>query len=42
MLEDLEVIHSALLEAYKAILKLSGVDLDTMTDVALPKRHLPI
>jgi hypothetical protein len=42
MLEDLEVIHSVLLEAYKAVLNLSGVDLDTMTEVALPKRHLPI
>lgn len=42
MLEDLEVIHSALLEAYKAILRLGGIDLDRMTDVALPKRHLPI
>jgi hypothetical protein len=42
MLEDLEVIHSALLEAYKAILKLGGIDLDTMTHVVLPNRHLAI
>ncbi|HVA16441.1 MAG TPA: hypothetical protein VMV59_01880 [Candidatus Dormibacteraeota bacterium] len=42
MLEDLEVIHSVLLEAYRAIMKLSGVDLDAMTSVKLPKRHLPI
>lgn len=42
MLEELEAIHSVLLEAYDAIMKLNGVDLDAMTSVQLPKRHLPI
>ena len=30
MLQDLEAIHSAVFDAYKAILKLNGVDLDAM------------
>lgn len=42
MLEDLEAIHSAVFEAYKAILKLRGVDLDAMAGIKLPTRHLPI
>ncbi|WP_229613453.1 hypothetical protein [Vibrio parahaemolyticus] len=32
MLEDLEVMHSTLLVAYKGALLLSGVDLDAMTN----------
>ena len=46
MLRDLEVIHEDLLTAYKAVLLLSGVDLDALVaaheDGALPTRHLPI
>lgn len=42
MLEDLGTIHSALLHAYKAVLALSGVDLDEMAEMQLPTRHLPI
>ncbi len=42
MLEDLDAIHSVLLDAYKAILKLNGIDLDAMTGLQLPKRHLRI
>jgi hypothetical protein len=42
MLQDLETIHSALLDAYKAILALTGVDLDKLAGVNLPTRHLPI
>jgi len=42
MLEDLEGIHSALLDAYKAVLALSGLDLDTFAELKLPTRHLPI
>lgn len=42
MLQDLETIHSALLHAYKAILALSGVDLDALAGMRLPTRHLPI
>ena len=45
MLRDLEVIHDDLLAAYKAVLLLSGVDLDALAaqgDNALPTGHLPI
>lgn len=43
MLQDLETIHTALLDAYKAVLLLDGIDLDAMTDVGeLPTKHLPI
>jgi hypothetical protein len=42
MLQDLEAIHSALLDAYKAILALNGVDLDALAGMRLPTRHLPI
>ena len=46
MLHDLEAIHDDLLEAYKAILLLSGVDLDKLVtelgDIPLPTGHLRI
>lgn len=42
MLEDLEAIHVVLLDAYKAIMNLSGVDLGGMTGIEPPKRHVPI
>jgi hypothetical protein len=42
MLADLETIHSALLDAYKAVLTLNGVDLDEMAKMQFPTRHLPI
>jgi hypothetical protein len=43
MLEDLEGIHSALLDAYKAVLLLDGIDLDGMDGLdGLPTGHLPI
>jgi hypothetical protein len=43
MLEDLEAIHSALLDAYKPLMALSGVDLENLPDeVPMPTRHLPI
>ena len=46
MLRDLEVIHDILLEAYDAVLLLSGVDLEKLVaehgDSALPTGHLPI
>lgn len=46
MLRDLEVIHEDLLTAYRAVLLLSGVDLDALAaahgDDALPTGHLPI
>ncbi len=43
MFQDLEDIHTALLDAYKAVLLLDGIDLDAMTELGnLPKGHLPI
>jgi hypothetical protein len=43
MLEDLEGIHTALLDAYKAVLLLDGIDLDAITELGdLPTGHLPI
>ena len=42
MLDDLESIHKTLLEAYKAVMLLSGVDLDKLATTALPTKHLPI
>ena len=45
MLRDLEAIHEELLGAYKAVLLLSGVDLERLVaeqgDRALPNGHLP-
>ena len=46
MLCDLEAIHDDLLDAYKAVLLLSGVDLDALVDefgdIPLPTGHLQI
>ena len=46
MLRDLQAIHEDLLEAYKAVLLLSGVDLEKLVrefgDSPLPTGHLPI
>jgi len=44
MMQDLDVIHHALLDAYKAVMKLSGVDLEAAAEklVRLPTRQLPI
>lgn len=42
MLNDLESIHSTLLEAYKAVMLLSGVDLDSVVIKQLPTRYVPI
>ena len=45
MLRDLEAIHDDLLEAYKAILRLSGIDLEKLMesgDTTLPSGYLPI
>jgi hypothetical protein len=45
MLNDLESIHDTLLRAYKAIMLLSGVDLETLTaagEQVGPTGHLPI
>jgi len=42
MLDDLESIHKTLLDAYKAVMLLSGVDLDKLSATELPTKHLPI
>ena len=42
MMKDLESIHNTLLDAYKAVTQLSGVDLDAPVEMKMPTRHLPI
>jgi len=42
MMKDLEAIHEKVLEAYKAVMLLSGIDLDKLTMDALPTRHVPL
>jgi hypothetical protein len=42
MMRDLEAIHSDLLDAYKAVMLLSGHDLDGPMLGDLPARHLPL
>ena len=42
MLDDLEQIHDVLLEAYKTVARLSGIDLDKLEIKELPKIHVPI
>ncbi len=42
MLEDLENIHGTLIEAYKALMRLSGIDLDKMTATNFPDKHVSI
>ena len=42
MLEDLGTIHCVLLEAYKAIMKANGTDLDGTASIPLPTRHVRI
>jgi hypothetical protein len=42
MLNDLESIHDTLLEAFKAVMLLSGIDLDALAISQLPARHVPI
>ncbi|WP_218080461.1 hypothetical protein [Anthocerotibacter panamensis] len=42
MMDDLETIHDSILVAYKAVMRLSGIDLDAVTLERLPTGHLPI
>ncbi|HLV94795.1 MAG TPA: hypothetical protein VKS44_06365 [Candidatus Acidoferrales bacterium] len=42
MLDDLESVHKTLLDAYKAVMLLSGVDLDKLLATELPTKYLPI
>ena len=42
VLDDLEKIHGVLLEAYKAVMRLSGIDLDKIELQGLPTGHVTI
>ena len=42
MIDDLEHIHEILLEAYKAVLLLTGTNLDKIELTMLPSAHLPL
>jgi hypothetical protein len=42
MLKDLECIHELIIKAYKGVMLLSGIDLDSITSIPAPTRHLPI
>jgi hypothetical protein len=42
MFDDLETIHCALIDAYKAVLLLRGVDLENLASGDQPTGHLPI
>jgi hypothetical protein len=42
MIEDLERKHETILEAYKAIMRLSGIDLDKLSNVPMPTTHAKI
>jgi hypothetical protein len=42
MIKDLESIHATLLDAYKSVLLLSGVDIDKVSIDPLPTDHLPL
>jgi hypothetical protein len=42
MLEDLGRKHETILEAYKAAMRLSGIDLDKLTSVSMPTTHVNI
>lgn len=42
MLQDLETMHTVIIDAYKLVMRLSGVDLDTLEVPELPTQHLPL
>jgi hypothetical protein len=42
MISDLDSMHESIIRAYKAVMLLSGIDLDSLTSVAMPTRHVPI
>ena len=42
MIDDLHQIHEILLKAYKAVLLLTGTDLDKIELTKLPSTHLPL
>ncbi len=42
MFDDLENIHGVLLEAYKSVMLLFGIDLDKIEPQELPTDHVPL
>jgi hypothetical protein len=42
MMRDLESIHNTLLDAFKEVLRLTGIDLDKAPISSLPKKHVPV
>ena len=40
MMKDLESIHDVILDAYKAVMRLSGVDLNEGSSMPLPTQHV--
>ena len=42
MVKDLECIHESIIKAYKAVMLLSGMDLDSVASIPAPTRHLLI
>lgn len=42
MMRDLDVIHDAILDAYKDLLLLSGIDLDAISSEVLPTEHVTL
>jgi hypothetical protein len=42
MLNDLKSIHESLIRAYKAVMLLSGINLDSIAPIPAPNLHLPI
>jgi len=42
MLQDLEAMHEKIVDAYKAVMKLSDIDLDKIQMQDLPTKHVPI
>ena len=42
MLKDLGCIQESIIKAYKGVMLLSGIDLDSIASVPTPIRHLPI
>jgi hypothetical protein len=42
MLNDLQSMHDSILSAYRAVMLLSGADLDSSLPGVAPTRHLPI
>lgn len=42
MLQDLETMHEKIIDVYKAVMQLSGIDLDKIQMQGMPTKHVPI